>query len=76
MESKRVRILAAAEEIMSLKGLTSSTISEIAQSAEVVESVIYQFYKGKEDLLLSIPGERMKEVLSLLEEQLAGHKRS
>jgi AcrR family transcriptional regulator len=72
MESKRVRILTAAEEIMSLKGLTSSTISEIAQSAEVVESVIYQFYKGKEDLLLSIPGERMKEVLSLLEEQLQG----
>lgn len=72
MESKRARILAAAEEIMSVKGLSNSTIAEIAQSADVVESVIYQFYRGKEDLLLSIPGERMKEVLAQLEEQLQG----
>ena len=68
--NKRPNILKAAEDIMSQKGLTDSTISEIAEAAGVVDSVIYQYFKGKEDLLFSIPGERMKEVLSLLDEQL------
>jgi TetR/AcrR family fatty acid metabolism transcriptional regulator len=69
---KKARILAAAEEIMSQKGLADSTISEIAQKAGVADSVIYQYFKGKEELLFSIPAERMKEVLDLLDEQLQG----
>jgi TetR/AcrR family fatty acid metabolism transcriptional regulator len=69
---KREKILNAAEEVMSQKGLTESTISEIGRKAEVADSVIYQYFKGKEDLLFSIPGERMKEVLLLLNEQLKG----
>lgn len=72
MEDKRARILSAAEEIMSQKGLFEATISEIARKAGVADSVIYQYFKGKEDLLFSIPGERMKEVLFLLGEQLQG----
>ena len=71
-DQRKVRILAAAEEIMSKKGLTESTISEIGRKAGVADSVIYQYFKGKEDLLFSIPGERMKEVLELLDEQLKG----
>jgi len=58
--AKKLRILTAAEEIMSLKGLATRTISEIAQRAEVVESVIIQFYKGKEICFSRLPGERMK----------------
>jgi TetR/AcrR family fatty acid metabolism transcriptional regulator len=71
-EDKKEKILAAAEEIMSQKGLSDSTISEIAHKAGVADSVIYQYFKGKEELLFSIPGGRMKEVLSLLDEQLQG----
>jgi TetR/AcrR family fatty acid metabolism transcriptional regulator len=71
-EDKKARILAAAEEIMSQKGLADSTISEIAYKAGVADSVIYQYFKGKEELLFSIPAERMKEVLDLLDEQLQG----
>jgi len=66
------RILAAAEEIMSEKGLMASSIAEIARKAGVTDSVIYQYFKGKQDLLFSVPAERMKEVLTLLEEQLTG----
>ena len=66
------RILAAAEDVMSKKGLAKSSISEIARKAGVADSVIYQYFKGKQDLLFSIPQERMKEVLALLIEQLAG----
>ncbi|HMK34017.1 MAG TPA: TetR/AcrR family transcriptional regulator [Desulfomonilaceae bacterium] len=70
--STKWRILAAAEEIMSEKGLMASSIAEIARKAGVTDSVIYQYFKGKQDLLFSIPAERMKEVLALVEEQLTG----
>jgi len=65
-------VLSAAEEVMSEKGLVESTISEIGRKAGVADSVIYQYFRGKEDLLFSIPGEKMKEVLTLLDEQLQG----
>jgi TetR/AcrR family fatty acid metabolism transcriptional regulator len=68
----RSRILWAAEEVMSEKGLAGSSISEIARKAGVADSVIYQYFKGKQDLLFSVPGERMKEVLAILVEQLTG----
>lgn len=66
------RILSAAEEVMSKKGLARSSISEIARKAGVADSVIYQYFKGKQDLLFSVPAERMNEVLALLMEQLSG----
>lgn len=68
----RLKILAAAEEIMSRKGLVDSTISEISRKAEVADSLIYKYFTSKEDLLYSIPGVRMEEVLTLLHEQLQG----
>ena len=66
------QILDAAEEIMSAKGLQASSIAEIAKTAGVTDSLIYNYFKGKEDLLFSIPGRRMKEVLRNLSEQLQG----
>ena len=66
------QILNAAEEIMSEQGLQNSSIAEIAKRAGVTDSLIYNYFKGKEDLLFSIPGRRMKEVLKNLSEQLQG----
>ena len=66
------QILNAAEEIMSEQGLQNSSIAEIAKKAGVTDSLIYNYFKGKEDLLFSIPGRRMKEVLKDLSEQLQG----
>jgi len=68
----RGKILAAAEEVMSKKGFASSSISEIARKANVTDSVIYQYFKGKQDLLFSVPGEKLKKQLALLNEHLAG----
>ncbi len=71
--SKKIeQILDAAEEIMSEKGLINSSIAEIAKRAAVTDSLIYNYFNGKEDLLFSIPGRRMKEVLKDLSEQLQG----
>jgi TetR/AcrR family transcriptional regulator, fatty acid metabolism regulator protein len=68
----RWKILAAAEEVMSQKGFANSSISEIARKASVTDSVIYQYFKGKQDLLFSVPGEKLKKLLALLKEHLAG----
>jgi len=71
-KDKKQRILAAAEEVFTQKGLLGASIAEIARQAEVTDSVIYQFFKGKEDLLFSIASQRMPEVFELLEESLQG----
>jgi len=70
--AKIEQILDAAEEIMSEKGLKDSSIAEIGKRAGVTDSLIYNYFNGKEDLLFSIPGRRMKEVLKDLSEQLQG----
>ena len=48
---KREKILLAAREILAAKGLKDSTISEIAREAGVVDSIIYHYFKNKDDLL-------------------------
>lgn len=69
---KKDRILAAAEEIASQKGLNDTTIADISQKAGVADSIIYQFFKGKEDLVFSIPEAKFNEVFSQLDEHLQG----
>lgn len=69
---KRARIIAAAEEVFISKREHEANISEIAKKAQIADSAIYQYFKSKEDLLFSIPEERMKEVLKSLEEHLQG----
>ena len=70
--STREKILAAAEEVFAKKGFVNSSISEIAKTAGVADSLIYQYFKGKIDLLYSVTADRIKEILPLLEEQLQG----
>ena len=49
--NKKEMILKAAQEIFSEKGLRDATITEIAKKAGVVDSIIYHYFKNKEDLL-------------------------
>jgi len=69
--SRKKRILAAAEKIMSQKGV-NATISEIAKEAGVFDSNIYHYFKNKEDLLFSIAGDRNQYLIGDLEIQLKG----
>ncbi len=66
------KILAAAEEVMTQKGFSCSSISEIARKANVADSVIYRYFKSKQDLLFSVPGEKLRNQLGQLNEHLAG----
>jgi TetR/AcrR family fatty acid metabolism transcriptional regulator len=71
MSDKRQKILDAAESIMSAKG-RSATISEISAAAGVTDSMLYHYFKNKEDLLFSVTQERLGDALEKLEEQLQG----
>ena len=68
---KRWKILDAAESIMSAKG-RSATISEISAAAGLTDSMLYHYFKNKEDLLFSVTQERLGDALAKLEEQLQG----
>jgi TetR/AcrR family transcriptional regulator, fatty acid metabolism regulator protein len=61
IEDKSHRILVAAEQLFSKKGYAKATISDIATLAKVGEGTVYEYFKNKEDLLLSIPRLRFKE---------------
>ena len=65
---KRQRILRAAVQAFAKKGYTETTISQIASSAEVSEGTVYEYFKNKEDILLSIPEERFQDHLDRLKE--------
>lgn len=57
---------------MSRKGLKSSTVTEIAQLAEINDSVIYHYFKNKEDLLFAAEGLHLQRVNASLKQQLTG----
>lgn len=54
-KKREYEILNAARDIFSEKGFADTTISEIAQRAGVANSAVYKVFKGKEDLLFSVP---------------------
>jgi TetR/AcrR family transcriptional regulator, fatty acid metabolism regulator protein len=66
---RRKDILIAAQEIFSQKGLADSSISEIAKRAGIVDSIIYHYFKNKEDLLFYALADKLDSV----EKELALH---
>jgi len=67
-EQRERQILDAALRVFSKKGFAQATTAEIAQEAGVAEGTIYNYYKSKHDLLLSlisgyIEAERMIDIL-------------
>jgi len=70
--STRDEILDVAEKIIAQKGAHRTSVAEIAKDAGMAESQIYNYFKGKEDLLFSISSRTMKQVLKNLSEHLQG----
>ncbi|MGB9627405.1 MAG: TetR/AcrR family transcriptional regulator [Thermodesulfobacteriota bacterium] len=69
---KKQLIIEAAIEVFSKNNFQNSTISQIAQKANVAEGTIYQYFKNKEDLFFSIPVEKTKDFCRELELHLQG----
>jgi len=59
--AKRLAILEAAVSIFSKKGFHEATVSEIAKKARVSEATIYEYFSTKEELLFSIPAQKILE---------------
>jgi len=64
---KRERILAAAERVFAKNGFFAARVSEIARDAGVADGTIYLYFKSKDDLLISLFENRMKQVIAMLE---------
>ena len=72
MLETKARILAAAEELIAESGIESTTISTIARKANVADSLLYQHFKGKQDLLFSVAYLKIQQSIELMKEQLQG----
>jgi TetR/AcrR family fatty acid metabolism transcriptional regulator len=59
---KRRRILDAAVKVFAEKGFFQARVSDIARMAGVADGTIYLYFKNKDDLLISIFEEKMKEI--------------
>ncbi len=70
-DNEKVKILNAAEKMIA-RQRGNSTIAEIAAEANVFDSVIYRYFKSKEDLLFCVAEERTREAIEELEVQLQG----
>jgi TetR/AcrR family fatty acid metabolism transcriptional regulator len=69
---KRERILLAAERIFARHGFFAARVSEIAKEAGVADGTIYLYFKSKDDLLISLFEQRMKQVNDALRTAIAG----
>jgi len=65
------RIIEAATKIFADKGFYQTKISEIAREAGVADGTIYIYFENKDDILISLFEERMKEVLDNMREQVS-----
>jgi len=54
-EERRKQILDAATKVFAAKGFDRATIADIARAANIAEGSIYNYFKNKSDLLISIP---------------------
>jgi TetR/AcrR family fatty acid metabolism transcriptional regulator len=68
---KRERILDAAERIFAKHGFFAARVTEIAKEAGVADGTIYLYFKSKDDLLISLFENRMKQVNAELERAIA-----
>ncbi len=57
VEERQAQVLAAAVRVFSEKGFDRATIQDVARQAGVSEGSIYNYFKNKNDLLVSIPGQ-------------------
>ena len=73
LADKRQRILQAAVQAFSEKGYAKATIAEIAHKAGVADGTVYEYFKNKEDVLVSIAEEHFREHLEQLKQTFSGN---
>jgi TetR/AcrR family fatty acid metabolism transcriptional regulator len=72
--SKPDMLLRVAANVFAQKGYEKTAISEITALAKMGDSTVYEYFKGKEDLLFKIPLEKTDLLMRSLTEHLKGLK--
>ncbi|MGO9118971.1 MAG: TetR/AcrR family transcriptional regulator [Desulfomonilaceae bacterium] len=73
-DRKRQLIIESAERIFATRGFHDTTIADISNDSGVHEASIFQYFKTKENLIVSIPERHFKETLAGITEHLQGMK--
>ncbi len=68
----RTQIIEAAKELFAEKGFSQTTVSDISKSIGLSEAALYEYFKGKEDLLIEIPRLWVSDLLEDLDNHLFG----
>ncbi|MFQ6058255.1 MAG: TetR/AcrR family transcriptional regulator [Anaerolineae bacterium] len=63
IKERRAQILEAATRVFARKGYRGATIREIAAEAGVAEGTIYNYFKNKDDILISLPRQLGEPIL-------------
>ncbi|MGE6716765.1 TetR/AcrR family transcriptional regulator [Peribacillus frigoritolerans] len=67
-QASKEKIRAAAMELFIKQGYYATSISDIAKQAGISKGLLYNYYKGKEELLSEMVEARIKEVVEVMEE--------
>ncbi len=67
-QASKEKIRAAAMELFIKQGYYATSISDIAKQAGISKGLLYNYYKGKEELLSEMVEARIKEVVEIMEE--------
>jgi TetR/AcrR family fatty acid metabolism transcriptional regulator len=71
-EKARDRIILSAKKLFAEQGFQKTTVVDISKQAGLSEAALYEYFQGKEDLLLTIPQLWVSELIEGMEEQLFG----
>jgi len=71
-EHTRERIINSAKKLFAEQGYQKTTIVDISKQAGLSEAALYEYFQGKEDLLLTIPDLWVSDLLRDLDDQLFG----
>ncbi|MDQ0061466.1 TetR/AcrR family transcriptional regulator [Paenibacillus harenae] len=64
----KVKIRAAAIEVFIAKGFHGSSIEDVAKKAGISKGLLYNYFKGKSDLLAELIQTRVEEITQVMEE--------
>ena len=69
--NKYRKIIAAATKVFAKNGFYKAKVSEIAKEAGIADGTIYIYFKHKDDILIALFEEKMKEVLDNMKKQIS-----
>ena len=70
-QASKEKIRAAAMVLFMKQGYYATSISDIAKQAGISKGLLYNYYKGKEELLSEMVEARIREVVEVMEEAVA-----